>query len=289
VEYLKSLDKAKKEPEPNTTVEYLKEQDEHYDGTITQPKMPRLAADYLKSIGRSPAAISKIPDKSTWQKFRDYLVEHVVRPYQKYSKRPESVFEDIPKKLIPPFLTLSASEKWDLIFWRKDEAVIRSFCPPNILGLFYVRQKLKGGEKAVVVLNPDGFIDFNITSGNGSVDLFSNLSYLFGPQEFGIKIKDSNQLSDDIYDYENYKHTLSLSINGITYSYKHEGIVIINKDENKNTESRLVKTIEYKKTRIKTEGILILTLAVALAIEFGLLVAASEVGLWAGQTILNSP
>ena len=287
VEYLKSLDKAREDPEPNTTVEYLKELDEHFDGIITHPKTPNLASDYLKSIGKSPSTASKVPNKSTWQKFRDFLVEHVIIPYQKYSKRPEGVFEDIPKKLIPPFLTLSADEKWDLLFWRKDEVVFRSISPPNILGLFYVSQKLKGGEKAVVNFNPGGFIDFSITSGNGSVNLLNNLSYLFGPNEYGIKIKDSNQSTGDPYDYENYKHTLSLSINGITYSYKHEGVVIINKDEKKNIEAKLVKTIEYKKTQIKTEGILFLTLAIALAIEFGLLLAASEFGLWAGQTILN--
>jgi hypothetical protein len=193
------------------------------------------------------------------------FLKNIVNPFLNFKEHPDEVLKGLDPGKLPKLLSLSAAASWDINILSQEGTVLSQSSPSDLGQLFYMEQKLNVETKSVVTVNPGSLIDFKFTSGTGSVKLTENVSYIFGPGEWGYSIKKENSSSP--LNYFQTKHLVGLSAKGITYKLIEEKVLI---DPNKSTEQfqvKLISTAKCETKTIKLEGILLTALLSILAFE----------------------
>ena len=131
---------------------------------------------------------SEIQDK-LWVKMLVAFKRNIFDPYIQLKEHPDEVLKGITPEKLPKFLSVSAHANWDINIFKQEGAVLSTYTPPGFLEFFYMQQKLDVAPKSVVTVNPGAAANYTITSGTGSVKLTKNLSYIFGPNEWGYSKK----------------------------------------------------------------------------------------------------
>jgi len=207
-----------------------------------------------------------VEDQDSWiLKALKGIDEKVIEPVKGYLKNPEEILKLFNPSKLPKLLSLSARETWDFNFFTQEGMVARTYLPPNFWQLFYMEQKLNIEQKAVLTLNPGSLINYDITTAKGSVKLNEDVSYIFGPGELGFSVK--NYSKEPRYDYSVTKHSIQITIGGLTYKYKEEGVIVQKPID--GVHVKFVNTLKCDTKTIKSEGILVLVLITGLALGFG--------------------
>jgi len=209
-----------------------------------------------------------VEEKSWWLKKLERIHEKFIKPVEHYKKNPDELLKVFNPEKFPKLLSISARESWDFDILTQEGMVAGTYVPPNLLQIFYMKQKLNIEQKAVLTINPGALINYDITTAKGSVKLGKNISYIFGPGEMGFSIKKYNR--ETVYDYSVTKHSIQALLSGWTYKYKEEGVLIDHKKSSEDFRTKLVSTLKCDTKTIKTEGILILALVATLGHEFGI-------------------
>ena len=191
-----------------------------------------------------------------------------IEPVEHYKKNPDELLKVLNPEKLPKILSISARESWDFDILTQEGMVASTYVPPNLLQIFYMKQKLNIEQKAVLTINPGALINYDITTAKGSVKLGKKISYIFGPGEMGFSIKKYDKESR--YDYSVTKHSIQVSLRGWTYKYKEEGILIRTEDIPTGFQTKVINTIKCDTKTIKTEGILVLTFVAILGYELGI-------------------
>ena len=101
-----------------------------------------------------------------------------------------------------------------------------------------MQQKFDVSGKSVVTINPGAFMNFYFTSGTGSMKISKNLSYIFGPGEWGISRKVESK--DDRFDYTHHKHSIHLSIVELAINGKRKDVRYAFNDSEKNYQIKIL-------------------------------------------------
>ena len=117
-----------------------------------------------------------------------------------------------------------------------------------------MQQKFDVSGKSVVTVNPGAFLNFYFTSGTGSMKITKNLSYIFGPGEWGFSIKKDNPDKD--VDYSLSKHTIQFSKNGISYKWKEDDVYVVNHSSTDDFQIKVITTNKCETKTIKIEGMI---------------------------------
>jgi len=134
-------------------------------------------------------------------------------------------------------------------------------------------QKFNIEQKSIVTVNPGSLINYYFTSGTGSVKITKNLSYIFGPSEWGISIK--KEPSNGIFDYSLSKHMINISGNGISYKWKEEDIFIDKENSTDKFQIKLTTTRKCETKTFKTEGIIFSLVLLFTAIQGAVWIASA--------------
>lgn len=213
-------------------------------------------------------------DSRWWHKWLQAYWNNILKPFYDFKKHPDEVLKGLDPDKLPKILSLSAKAAWDFNIFSQEGAILSTNTPPGMWQLFYMTQKFRVEPKAVVTVNPGSLVNFYFTSGTGSVKLTKNLSYIFGPNEWGFSIKKPSQSSE--FDYLLTKHLIGLSLKGITYKFMEEEVFI---DPNKTTDQyqvKFVSSVTCETKTIKTEGIILAAIVSAITIQAALALAGTN-------------
>ncbi len=208
-------------------------------------------------------------DSRWWHKWLVAYRQNFLKPFYDFRKHPDEILKGLDPDKLPKILSLSAKAAWDFIIFSQEGTILSTNTPPGMLQFFYMTQKFRVEPKAVVTVNPDSWIDFVFTSGTGSVKLTKNVSYIFGPNEWGIAIKKEDK--DLGFDYINHKHLINVTLQGISVKYKKEGVIIEEERKSQDFRIKQVSTLKCETNTIKTEGLLTIGLIVISAYLLGVL------------------
>jgi len=208
---------------------------------------------------------SENTEEKWWHDVLRKLKIGIVDPIIALREHPDEVLKNIDVKNLPKILSLSAKSSWDINIFSQEGIVLSTKTPPGLWQIFFMTQKFNIEQKSIVTVNPGSLINYYFTSGTGSVKITKNLSYIFGPSEWGISIK--KEPSNGIFDYSLSKHMINISGNGISYKWKEEDVYIDNKHVEDEYQVKVVSTKKCETKTIKTEGIIV---GVSIAIVAGL-------------------
>jgi len=195
--------------------------------------------------------------------------DEFIEPVEYYKKNPDELLKVINFEKLPKLLSISARESWDFDLFTQEGMVAGTYLPPNLLRVFYMKQKLNIEQKAVLTVNPGALINYDITTAKGSVKLGKDISYIFGPGEMGFSLKKYDKESE--YDYSVTKHSIQASLRGWAYKFKEEGIWLDQENSTEDFQTKLISTLKCETKTIKTEGILVLAFTAILGFELGIL------------------
>ena len=132
-----------------------------------------------------------------------------------------------------------------------------------------MEQTLSIKHKIVVTAFPGGPIDFNVSSQKATVKL-GDLSLFWSQSgEFGFSQKMYPKMSG--FDYKQIKHSFMISVDGITYKVKDEGIEIVSAKQNSQVDVKKVNTLDCKIITIKSIGLAIIAIGIVFSILAGYL------------------
>ncbi len=207
------------------------------------------------------------PDSRWWHKWLEAYCHNILMPFYNFNKHPDEVLKGLDPDKLPNFLSLSAKAAWDFNIFSQEGSILSTNTSPGLMQWFYMTQKFRVEPKAVVTVNPGSLINFYFTSGTGSVKITDNLSYIFGPNEWGYSTK---ELDKDLgFDYINHKHLINVTLQGIAVKYKKEGVIIEEDKKSKDFKIKQVSTLKCETNTIKTEGLLTVGLIVIIAYLLG--------------------
>ncbi|NQS90819.1 MAG: C39 family peptidase, partial [Chloroflexi bacterium] len=221
-------------------------------------------------------------DTKWWIKALTLIQEKVFDPIEFFKNHPDQVLKTIKADQLPKFLSVSAKAAWDFNLFSQEGMLVNTNLPPGIWQIFYMQQKFKLEQKAVVTVNPGSLVDFYFTSASGSVKLTKNLSYIFGPGEMGISIKKGPD--DERFDYSQSKHSIEISLQGWSYKHKKEGVKKDDFLSTKDYEIKQVTTLACETRTMKTEGILLATIVGVVFLETAVPFLLKMIIDWFGQT-----
>ncbi|MFV1948902.1 MAG: C39 family peptidase [Anaerolineales bacterium] len=264
------------------TVRVLVGYDNEINGSDPDNDDPRDVKLFEKLVGGSsrpapPAGIvAEVKDLKDrwWLRFLKTFQENVINRFLYFKEHPDEVLKGLDPDKLPKLLSLSAKAAWDFHIFSQEGAILSTNTPHELLQIYYMTQKFSIEPKAVVTVNPGSLIDFYFTSGTGSVKLTKNLSYIFGPGEWGYSINKPSQNSE--FDYILTKHLIGLSLKGITYKFIEEEVFI---DPNKTTDQyqvKLISSVKCETKTIKTEGIILAAIVSAITIQAALALAGTS-------------
>lgn len=191
------------------------------------------------------------------QKIKEPVKNTVLNPSWWQDKVIESSFNS------QSVVSLSASNEWDYNIFSQEGVISQSYVPPNILRMLYMEQKFDIESKVKITGNPGSILDIDITSGTYKVNLGEIISVYSsikgGGLTLGVGIKKPSKLSN--FDYIVDKHSLSSTWRGLAYTYRQEGVDVID-DPYENVESKVITSLQCKTQTIKTLGIVVAAAAI---------------------------
>lgn len=199
-------------------------------------------------------------EEKWWHVFLRKLKEVFLDPINELRDHPDEFLKKIDVEKVPKIVSLSAKRTWDINIFSQEGMVFNTIRPSGLWQLFYMTQKFDIEQKSILTINPGGLINFNYTSGTGSIKISKNLSYIFGPGEWGISLK--KDPSCELFDYGLSKHLLSITGKGISYKWQEEDVNILNTKE--NFQIKVVSTRKCETKTVKFEGILVAIISIYL-------------------------
>jgi len=224
-----------------------------------------LSAEDQKKVKLGQIKKSENTEEKWWHDVLRKLKTGIVDPIIELREHPDEVLKIIDVKKLPKILSLSAKSSWDINIFSQEGMVLSTKTPPGLWQIFFMTQKFNIEQKSIVTVNPGSLINYYFTSGTGSVKITKNLSYIFGPSEWGISIK--KEPSNGIFDYSLSKHMINISGNGISYKWKEEDTFIDKENSTDKFQIKLTTTRKCETKTIKTEGLLVVLLGVVLAYQ----------------------
>jgi len=224
-----------------------------------------LSAEDQMKIKLDQIEKSETIEEKWWHDVLRKLKAGIVDPIIALREHPKEILKNIDAKSLPKILGLSAKGSWDIDIFSQEGTLLSTKTPPGLWQIFFMTQEFVIAQKSIVTVNPGSLINFNITTGTGSVKITKNLSYIYGPSEWGISLK--KEPSSGIYVYSLSKHLVNLSVNGISYKWKEEDIYIDKENSTDFFQIKLTTTRKCVTKTLRTEGIILALILLFTAIQ----------------------
>ena len=163
----------------------------------------------------------------------------------------------------PPHLfSLTTEGQAPLNILTEDGIQVNSFKPPHFLDLLYTRQELTIEPKILTTVNPDGLMDFNLTTKTWSMKLGQTTFFITQGGEYGFSFKVENLEPD--FDYQQTKHSFLINLDGFTYKGILEGVIYDSKHSDDQLEVKAINTLQCKISTVRLDGVLVGVIIAAL-------------------------